>query len=841
MNIGVVSMNAGKMTPLVDARSDIGKYSSGCRILENMIPRIYGPVERRPGTLYIAEVEDMSKKSRMFSFIYSATVAYKIEFADKIINVYYGSTEVDSNIATPYLEADLPQLQFEQSADVMWITHPSYAPRKFSRTSVTEFSLDTISFTDGPFKERNDIAEDDDVTITVTGYDIATATNNVAEAGSFTITSTTDISSLFPDNGRFYVTNSTDNDAVYTVYSSTYVSPTLTIVTNEAVGDGTDDGEITVNDGAVTLTASSATFTTGDSGHADSLWKITHKRLQTVAKGTAVATGVIDKAIEIKGAWTFTTSGNWDATIELQRNADGANWEVYRTYVSTMTGGAGSRNVQKSDVEESNGVLYRINVTAWTEGTIEADLIVDESTQDSIYKISSVTSTTVATATSIVAPPDNVAAKRWAEGSWSHVQGWPIAVTFFEERIVYGFNNLDQQTIWLSKTGKFENFDAGILDSSSFAITVPTANKGRWLGALDTLAVGTTGGEWRIRSTREDEALTPLNFTIKQQTQHGSADIQAIKVNSAVLFIDFVARKVREYTFNEQQQKIVSPDLTALAEDITSGGITSVAVQRNPDSIIWFTIANSPYLISMTYEREQDVVAFAEHPIGGDGIVESICVTPSTNEDVVTMTVRRTINGATVRYIEEMQPRDFGSTTDPTDAFFVDAGIIDTGGTTTISDLGHLEGEEVAVFVDGAVQAKKTVSSAEITIDEAGDRAVVGLPCPYQVSPMRMDVSIASGTTYGSIQKVAETVISFFATGNAQYKSIDQDGVESSTHDIDWRTTEPHDSPPNLFTGNKMVVYDSGFSADDKFVILGSDPLPCVVRAIILRTEKVGR
>ncbi len=834
-NIPIISFNAGKMTPLIDARADTEKYASGCRILQNMIPVIYGPVTRRPGTKYIADVDDHDIKSRMIPFIFSATIAYKLEFSDQIINVYFNETLVDSDISTPYLEADLFALQIRQFADVMWIVHPSYRPRKLSRVSATEFTLSVITFDKGPFIERNDIVEKDDVTITVTGTTIATATAGGAGAGSFTITNTTDTSSLFPVNQRFYVTDSTGNDAAYTVKTASFSTPTLTITPNESVADGTDDGKIMVDGGTVTLTASSATFTTGSSGHTNALFKLTHKRLKTVSKGTkSSGTGVIGDAIDVKGSWTFTTGGNWGGTVEIQRNEDGTNWETFRTYVSTLSAGQGSFNAQKSDVEEADGVQYRINATATITGTIESTFIVDESTQDSIFRITATASTTSATALTIVAAPDDTAAKRWAEGAWSHVRGYPSAITFFGERTVYGFTNSDQQDMWLSEVGRFEDFEAGIKDADSFGLTLPTANRGRWLGSLETLAAGTSGDEWRIRAPL-DEALTPTNWDIKRQTAFGSADIQAMEVNEAIIFIDFVARKVREYTFSDAKQKYVAPDLTALAEDIMSGGITSAAVQKNPDAIIWFTIANSPYLISMTYEREQNVVALAEHPLGGDGIAESVCVTPSTDEDVITLTVKRTIDGSTVRFIEEMQLRDFGSTTSAANSFFVDAGIVDTGGSTTITGLGHLEGETVSVLVDGAVQTDKTVSDGQITIDESGDRVVVGLPFTYKVSPMRMDINTPAGTTHGSIKKISELVISFFATSLAQY------GDGTDTYDIDFRTTEVYDSPPALFTGDVTVSFDGGFSTEDNIIISGNKPLPCTVRAIIPRIQKTGR
>jgi hypothetical protein len=58
-NVGIVSLNGGEFTPQIDVRADVEKYSSGCRHLENMLPRIYGPVTRRPGTKYVVSAVDI--------------------------------------------------------------------------------------------------------------------------------------------------------------------------------------------------------------------------------------------------------------------------------------------------------------------------------------------------------------------------------------------------------------------------------------------------------------------------------------------------------------------------------------------------------------------------------------------------------------------------------------------------------------------------------------------------------------------------------------------------------------------------------------------------------------
>ncbi len=54
-------------------------------------------------------------------------------------------------IASPYVTADIPNVKFAQSADVMYLAHPTYAPRKLSRTAHTNWTLATPSFTSNPF------------------------------------------------------------------------------------------------------------------------------------------------------------------------------------------------------------------------------------------------------------------------------------------------------------------------------------------------------------------------------------------------------------------------------------------------------------------------------------------------------------------------------------------------------------------------------------------------------------------------------------------------------------------------------------------------------------------
>lgn len=56
-NIPIINLNGGLYTPLIDARADVEKFKSGCRKLENFFPRIYGVIERRPGTRFVKEAK----------------------------------------------------------------------------------------------------------------------------------------------------------------------------------------------------------------------------------------------------------------------------------------------------------------------------------------------------------------------------------------------------------------------------------------------------------------------------------------------------------------------------------------------------------------------------------------------------------------------------------------------------------------------------------------------------------------------------------------------------------------------------------------------------------------
>lgn len=156
--------NAGEISPLIEGRVDQRAYENGLKKCLNFIPLIHGPITRRPGTMYVAAPKFNNKQCRLVRFEYSTTQAYILEFGDQYIRFFRNEGRLENpvgtpvEVASPYLEADLARLRFVQSADILYITHPNYPPRKLIRNSAVSWTLSTITFVDGPYLAVNPTA-----------------------------------------------------------------------------------------------------------------------------------------------------------------------------------------------------------------------------------------------------------------------------------------------------------------------------------------------------------------------------------------------------------------------------------------------------------------------------------------------------------------------------------------------------------------------------------------------------------------------------------------------------------------------------------------------------------
>ena len=731
----LTNFTAGELSPRLDGRNDLAKYSAGCATVENMVIYPHGAAARRPGTQYVASVKTPAAKTRLIPFEFSTEQTYILEFGNQYIRFYRNNGQIESGgsayeISTPYLTAELFDIKFAQSADVMYITHPNHQTRKLSRTGHTSWTLAAVEFTNGPYLDAN-------------------------------ITATTITSSA------------------------------------HTVGTGR------------TFTASAVTGINSGSG-----------------------------------------------------------------FLATDVG----RQIRI-------GVGYGI--------------------------ITARTNTTVVTITITTALTNSTANADWSLGSFSTTTGFPSCVSFFEQRLVFAASVNNPQTVYFSKSGDYENMDANIggtvADDDAIIYTIASnqVNAIRFLTSARTLIIGTAGGEFVVSGGGDNNAVTPTNIMIKKQSNHGAANVDAISVGNATLFLQRAKRKIRELAYNFDVDGYIAPDLTILAEHITEGNVVEMAYQEEPLAIIW-CVRGDGQLIALTYQREQEVVAWHRHIIGGvfgtgNAVVESVAVIPTDDSEYeLYMIVKRTINGATTRYVEYLHTFNFDQT-DNTSFNYLDSqlglsksqttltaginatattipvasvsglsssGKIKIGGeiisyagissldltgctrgqnitTATshlsgavtkevvniIAGLNHLEGQTVSILVDGATHPTKVVASNSITLDRFGTDVKIGLQYTSILKTMRIDAGSQDGTSQGKTKRIYEVTARLFETVGVEV-GPDLDNMER----VPFRTSaDPMDQGIPPFTGDKEVEFRGNYDTDGFMMVRQTQPLPLTLLSLYPR------
>jgi hypothetical protein len=146
------SFAGGEVSPEMFGRIDDAKYQTGLAKCRNFITKPQGPAENRPGFQFVLAVKDSTKKVRLIPFTYSTTQTMVIEVGAGYFRFHtQGATLMNGGvpyeIANPYAEADLFDIHYVQSADVLTLVHPNYAPSELRRLGATNWQLTTIAFT----------------------------------------------------------------------------------------------------------------------------------------------------------------------------------------------------------------------------------------------------------------------------------------------------------------------------------------------------------------------------------------------------------------------------------------------------------------------------------------------------------------------------------------------------------------------------------------------------------------------------------------------------------------------------------------------------------------------
>ena len=261
------------------------------------------------------------------------------------------------------------------------------------------------------------------------------------------------------------------------------------------------------------------------------------------------------------------------------------------------------------------------------------------------------TNTTVVVATITTAFTNTDATAAFNLGAFSDTTGHPSCVSFFEQRLVFAGTTDEPQTLYFSKSGDYENMTTGTNADDAMVYTIASnqVNKIRYLKAVRTLLIGTTGGEFSVSADGTDAAVTPTNVTIKRQSSFGAANVDAQPAGNAVLFLQRAKRKIRELAYNFDVDGYVAPDMTILAEHVTEGGLTQIAYQQEPNQII-YGVRGDGEMVGLTYQREQQVTAWHRHIFGGRFGIATITVSDYANIATANKIILSKSDGTTVTF-----------------------------------------------------------------------------------------------------------------------------------------------------------------------------------------------
>lgn len=345
-------------------------------------------------------------------------------------------------------------------------------------------------------------------------------------------------------------------------------------------------------------------------------------------------------------------------------------------------------------------------------------------------RIDSVASPTLANATVLQALASTAATADWDEPAFSPVRGWPVSVTFHQDRLVFGGSRDLPNRVWMSRTADVENFDLGSgLDDEAieFALLSDQVNAIRWVFPGRHLQVFTTGAEWMISG----EPLTPARVQARRQTRVGSCTDYAIpprNVDGATLFIARNRRELREFLYTDVEQAYQATDLSILSRHLFTG-----PVDQDYDAAgrSLYVVMTDGGMAVLTLHRAERVTAWTR--LTTDGGFRAVAV----------------VGGETYVLTE----RAGAWAVEAFDAALAgDAGLAGTADppATRWSGLGHLEGRTVTVVGDGRVLGEAAVSGGAVDLDVAVSSAAIGLRFSHAIEPLPAAVATARGPAVAS-------------------------------------------------------------------------------------------
>ncbi len=683
------SFAGGYVSPALHGHVSQLKYQTGLAEALNFQITRFATAENRAGTQYIG-TEGSADYVRIVPFVFNADISYLLEFGDLYIRVwrnggridvsgaaaYAGGTEYDigdlvtdsgivyysitaanvgntpASSATDWfpqvdnlleiptnLEQDaLSSFQYVQQNDILTVAHQSIIPQQLQRHSDTHWAW--VEFASS------------------TGIDAPTNVDVVAGVGPSPApgapSSGHRVSGGLADIGHttHYAVSAFDFNSYSAADTFDVVNliPTVgqPMVIAWTAGSG-NDGWLVYRDGRLIAVVDSPGATYTDDGEITTCPLL----LPAGPTGTIIYTYVVTAISSATGSESLASaSASVTAGTPTDANPNVITWDA--------VDGASGYNI------------YR--VVAGIPGFVGTAPVGIETFSDNNI-----------TPETAIQPPVPVTL-------FSTPNDYPGAVGFYQQRLCFG-NTLNQpQTVSASQVGNYYNFTTSspVVDSDSVQFTIAgrQVQEVRAMIDLGKLILHTSGDEY-VATGNQAGTLTPTGIGLVHQSSAGCANLVPLVIGNIGIFVQSRGSFLRDLEYSIYTTSFKGRDLTKFAPDLfTNRTIVDFAWQQIPNSIVWCVMSDGT-LLGLTYSKDDDIWAWHRHELAG-GNVEAVCVVPEGEQDVLYVSVLRTIDGSPVRYIERLNPREFTDIT--IDAVFTDSSLSYDGtnesGTTMLATTG---------------------------------------------------------------------------------------------------------------------------------------------------------
>lgn len=865
------NFSKGEISPSLEGRIDLESYYSSLSKMENFICRPQGGLLDRRGFHFVVEVKDSEKETILIPFQFAELQNYIIEAGDIYFRFFMdcgqiitgGGVELITNGTFPANIVGWTDLS-EGTGTIAWHTdHMNVAGGPLAGIGVAEQEIATVigmeyllnfDVAGHPIELRIGKTSGSDSILEDTTYEIG-----IAHAVSFhaqgtstfihfknTNNNTSDLDNISMQAGTVYellspyleeelrdirwaqsdcdlylvhpdrmpkILTRTDHDA-WTITDMVFIdgpymdenvdikiTPSHKEVGGERVTNGGFDTDTiwvkggadwTIIGGQAVHAATGATTLSQNTGEANTeIYKVIYT-LVSITPGkhvTVLIASAGGTARHTAGTYTeyIVGMGVGDLTFAPEDAATACvidNVSVIR--IITLAADAALFE------EDHVGALWQIRHTT-TKGCVEIESWINSTSVRAIVKIALGATT---------------ASDGQSEGCWSNVNGFPRGICFHEGRLILTSTYEQPNTIWGSRTRRYDDFTAGSLDDDSYAFTAAELNTIRWIQASRTLCIGALSGEATAVGPSDDIITPTTPPRIKSETTHGSAEIAPIRIGKAILFLQKAQKKIREFVYSYTDDAYNAPDITILSDHLVELGITKMVYQQEPNSIIWAKRSDG-VLLGCTYDRSVNAVGWHRHIT--DGLFKDIEVIPYLNNDQLWTIIQRTIGGVNKKYIEY---RDLD--------ICVDSGLTYSGlAATVFSGLDHLIGETVRIIGDGATYADQTVSpTGTVTISPAAAEVYIGLAyLPYLMT----NRPSSQATNIQGLQQGWNRII---------VRVVDTMGLEVNGQVIAARSTEDlMDTAPETYTGD-FNVENLGIDNEGRIEIYQRLSLPAEITMI---------